>query len=150
SETGAVAQAMKPGRMIRTPKFDIEPGKIFIRLRGAGHIYAAVEGHLMIQGPLHGELVSSFKAGPDFRWHELDLSKFVGRRVHLQSTPSGPECAISKGRRAVAPPGEEDALAARAEAAEWDGVTRAVPLPQHAAKLRSRFAGALASLERGP
>jgi hypothetical protein len=149
TEPGSAGRAMRPGRMIRTPKFDIEPGKIFVRLRGSGNIYAAVEGHTMIAGPLHGELVSAFKGGPEFRWHAIDLNKYAGRRVHLEFTPEGSVFGVAKVIQSATPPTEDESLVSRPETTEWDGATRAVAPPQHAAKLKARFAAALAAIERG-
>ncbi|MEI7683589.1 MAG: PSD1 and planctomycete cytochrome C domain-containing protein [Planctomycetota bacterium] len=148
SESSGIAKAMRPGRMIRTPKFDID-GKIYLRLRGAGQIYAAVEGHVVVVGPLHNGLISSFNVGPEFRWHTLDLSQYKGRRVHLEITPAANECAVAKVIQSPTSPPADDPLAARPEVADWDGVLTPVPLPEHAGRLRSRFTSAVAALKQG-
>lgn len=140
---GGVAAAMRPGRMIRTPKFDIEDGKIYIRVRGSGQIYAAVEGHIVLHGPLHNGLVSAFNVGPEFRWHAIDLSNYKGRRVHLEFTPKTNDCAIAQVIQSPAPPPANEPLAAQPELDDWDGVTKPVPLAQHSARLKSRFVAAL-------
>ncbi len=53
-------------------------------VRGNGVAYAAVSGHVMIEGPLHGELVMRIQAGNDFRWVTHDLSRHKGLRAHVE------------------------------------------------------------------
>src|SRR5262249_52757890 len=50
---GAIVRA---GRTLRTPNFTIKSGKVFYLVRGSGRAYAAVSQHVMINGPLHGQL----------------------------------------------------------------------------------------------
>src|SRR5262249_53192794 len=40
-----------------------------------------------IAGPLHAQLVRSFKTGPSFQWVEHDLTPYQGRRTHIEFTP---------------------------------------------------------------
>ena len=43
--------------------FQVTAGKVFYLVKGSGRAYAAVDSHVMIQGPLHAALVKSFAAG---------------------------------------------------------------------------------------
>ena len=62
NESGALGRMVRSGRTIRTPTFTISPGKVFYRVKGAGMVYAAVDSHMMIAGPLHGDLVADITA----------------------------------------------------------------------------------------
>ncbi len=148
NEPGNVGRMMRAGKTIRTPKFDIENGLVHVRVRGAGMIYAAVEGYIMMAGPLHGNLVSTFKVGPDFRWHTIDLSVYKGRRVHLEFTPEGSDFALARAIQSVAPP-VDDELDTPLEVNEWSGVKGPVTPKQHSARLRSHLAVAFAAVARG-
>ena len=48
--------------------------------------YAAVGQHIMINGPLHGQLVTSFKTGERFQWVVHDLTPYKGQRLHVEFT----------------------------------------------------------------
>jgi hypothetical protein len=58
-------------------------------IEGAGIVYAAVDLHAMINGPLHGELVKETGGNSDLprRWITHDLSRYVGHRLHLEFSP---------------------------------------------------------------
>ena len=76
------------GRTLRTPTFVPEHGRLFYRVRGAGHAFAAVDGHREVRGPLHTETVLSFEVpGDGFGWVEHDLRAFAGHRVHIEFSP---------------------------------------------------------------
>lgn len=96
-EPGALGKRVRAGRVLRTPPFTVTTGKLFYRVRGAGTAYAAVEGHSLIAGPLHGQLVLDFKAADGFRWIVHDLSPYKGRRAHVEFTPAeASEFAVAK------------------------------------------------------
>jgi hypothetical protein len=78
----------RSGRTWVSPTFTLHGPKLYLYVRGAGHCYAAVDGHKMIDGPLHARLVTSFEASQSFRWVEQDLSDYVGHRLHLEVTPA--------------------------------------------------------------
>jgi len=54
-------------------------------------VYAAVDSHLMVEGPLHGQLVRRFDSGPGNapRWVSHDLTAYAGHRVHVEFGPDG-------------------------------------------------------------
>ena len=76
----------RSGRTLRTPTFELTDGRVSCRVRGAGHVVACVDSHRLIAGPLHGETVVGFNEGTD--WVELNLSRYVGHRLHLEFTPN--------------------------------------------------------------
>ncbi|MEQ8209321.1 MAG: PSD1 and planctomycete cytochrome C domain-containing protein [Lacipirellulaceae bacterium] len=73
------------GRTLRTPTFRLTDGQITCRVKGSGHVFACVDSHRMINGPLHGETIKKISKGS--RWVDLDLSRYVGHRLHLEFTP---------------------------------------------------------------
>jgi hypothetical protein len=87
-EPGALGKRLRAGRVIRTPSFTVTTGKLYYRVRGAGTVYAAVEGHGLIAGPLHGQLLLDFRAGDEFRWVVHDLTPYKGRRAHVEFAPA--------------------------------------------------------------
>jgi hypothetical protein len=149
SEPGPVGRLMRAGCTIRTPRFSINDAFIHVRMRGGAQVYAAVEGHVMISGPLHGSLVRSVKSSREFRWHAIDLRPYAGRRVHLEFTPEDANFALARVVQSAASSLDDD-LESAPEVSEWDGVTKRVPLPQQAARLRSHLAVAVSKVADGP
>ncbi len=81
---GALGTWVRSGRTIRTPAFTLKPGKTYILANGKGKVYAAVDSHTIIAGPLHGRLVSAFDTGGNWQWIACDLSNYAGHRAHLE------------------------------------------------------------------
>jgi hypothetical protein len=81
---------LQAGQMLRTPTFTVTRGRLAYLVRGSGHAFASVEQHRMINGPLHGALVKSWKGTDKFQWIEHDLSAYKGRRVHIEFSPQDP------------------------------------------------------------
>ncbi|MCI0461609.1 MAG: DUF1553 domain-containing protein, partial [Gemmataceae bacterium] len=86
-DPGALARLVRSGRTLRTPTFEVKAGKVYSLVRGAGQAFASVDQHVMIAGPLHGQVLKTVKTGPAFGWVEHDLSRYKGHRVHLEFTP---------------------------------------------------------------
>jgi hypothetical protein len=90
-DIGRFSGYTRAGQTIRTPTFELRDGRVHVQLAGSGMIYAAVDSHLIIEGPLHGQLVRD--TGPDtsntVRWFTLDLTAYKGHRLHLELTPKG-------------------------------------------------------------
>jgi cytochrome c553 len=106
-EPGALARVHGAGRTIRTPAFTLTTGKLFYRVRGSGIAYAAVEGHGLIAGPLHGRLVQDVRGGDGFRWVAHDLTPYKGRRAHVEFTPaSSSDFAVAGVVQAEREPGD--------------------------------------------
>jgi hypothetical protein len=87
TDAGALGEKMpRAGRTIRTPNFKIRAGQLFYLVRGAGMAYAAVDGHSLIAGPLHGQLLMTFPTSDEFRWVGHDLTPYMGQNVHVEFT----------------------------------------------------------------
>jgi hypothetical protein len=87
NEPGALGGAVRAGRTLLTPTFALTAGKVFYLVKGSGFVYAAVGSHVMIAGPLHGQLVRTINTGDRFQWIAHDLSAYQGQRIHLEFTP---------------------------------------------------------------
>ena len=86
---GGLGAHQRAGRMLRTGRVPLESGRIHYLLRGKARVYAAVDAHIMLAGPLHGRLVANFDAGPSPRWITHDLTPYAGHRAHFEFGPDG-------------------------------------------------------------
>ncbi len=91
NDSGLLAATARAGQMLRTPTVTLGVGKLHYLLRGKARVYAAVDSHLMVEGPLHRGLVQTFDSGPTEqpRWVTHDLSPYTGHRTHLEFGPEG-------------------------------------------------------------
>ncbi|MEM7392798.1 MAG: DUF1549 domain-containing protein, partial [Verrucomicrobiota bacterium] len=55
-DSGSLNAVARSGRMIRTPTFTLESGRLHYLIKGKAQVYAAVDSHIMITGPLHKAL----------------------------------------------------------------------------------------------
>jgi hypothetical protein len=110
TEPGALGKRVRAGRTLCTPTFTLKGGKVFALVRGTGMVYAAVDAHALINGPLHAQLVLDVAAGPEFRWVAHDLTPYAGHRTHLEFTAAeGADFAVALVVQADRPPGQFDA-----------------------------------------
>jgi hypothetical protein len=108
-DQGRLAGWVRAGRTLKTPKWTLDSGLVHYLIEGAGHVYAAVDSHAMINGPLHNELAKD--TGGDsylpMRWITHDLSRYAGHRVHLEFSPKEGEdfriVMVVEGQRPKAP-----------------------------------------------
>jgi hypothetical protein len=89
NDPGALGGIVRAGRTLYTPTFPLTTGKVSYLVKGNGFVYAAVGSHVMIAGPLHGQLVRTVNTGERFEWITHDLSAYQGQRIHLEFTPTG-------------------------------------------------------------
>jgi len=82
---GRLSSIQRSGRTLRTPTVTLEDGQVLCRVHGSGHVVACVDSHRLIAGPLHGETVAEIR--PDQPWLRLNLTRYVGHRVHFEFTP---------------------------------------------------------------
>ena len=109
NDPGALGKTLRAGRTIRTPTFTVGGGRVFYRVRGAGLVYAAVDSHAMIAGPLHGQLVGDIPASDTLHWAAIDLMPYKGRRAHLEFTAAeGSDFAVARVVQADGAPGPVD------------------------------------------
>ncbi|QDT01990.1 Planctomycete cytochrome C [Rubripirellula lacrimiformis] len=83
---GKLHRLPRAGRTLRTPTFALNAGRVLCRVQGEGHVVACVDSHRLIAGPLHGQTVQSITSKSP--WVELDLSRYIGHRLHLEFTPA--------------------------------------------------------------
>jgi mono/diheme cytochrome c family protein len=95
NEPGALGGVTRAGRMLRTPNFTVNAGKVYYLVKGSGQAYASVATHSLIAGPLHGKLILPINAGPRFRWVAHDLSVYKGYPAHVQFTAGKGEFAVA-------------------------------------------------------
>ena len=86
-DSGAIAAASRAGKTLLTPKVVLGEGRLQLLLRGKAQVYAAVDSHIMVEGPLHGRLMLKFDTGEQLRWVTCDLAAYAGHRVHLEISP---------------------------------------------------------------
>jgi hypothetical protein len=89
NDPGSLGAVVRAGRTLYTPTFALTTGKVFYLVKGSGLVYASIGSHVMIAGPLHGQLVRTFNAGERFQWIAHDLSAYQGQRIHLEFSPTG-------------------------------------------------------------
>ncbi len=88
--TPRMAQVPRSGQMLRTPETRLGAGRLWYLVRGPGRAYAAVQSHLVIDGPLHSQTLLEWKAEDDaWRWIAHDLSAYPGHRLHVEFSPVG-------------------------------------------------------------
>jgi hypothetical protein len=105
-EPGALGRRLRAGRTLRTPTFTLTGGKVFYLVRGQGMAYAAVDAHVLINGPLHAALVLDLKGGPEFRWVAHDLTPYRGHCTHIEFTAAeGADFAVAMVVQADSAPG---------------------------------------------
>ncbi|MDP6929745.1 MAG: PSD1 and planctomycete cytochrome C domain-containing protein [Planctomycetota bacterium] len=78
---------VQAGRTLRTRSFTLAGGKLHYLVRGNGHVYAAIDSHRMVKGPLHKASLLNISAGDGWRWVTQNLSDYSGHVVHLEFTP---------------------------------------------------------------
>jgi Protein of unknown function (DUF1549)/Protein of unknown function (DUF1553)/Planctomycete cytochrome C len=109
NDPGALGRTVRAGRTIRTPTFTVGAGKVYYLVKGGGTVYAAVGSHVMIAGPLHGQIVGDIPAGENYHWACIDLTPYKGRRAHLEFTAAeGIDFALARVVQAEASPGAVD------------------------------------------
>lgn len=86
SSRSAIARLPKSGRTLRSPTFELKHDIVNCLVEGAGHIVACVDSHRLIAGPLHGQTIRKINSGE--RWVTMNLSRYVGHRLHLEFVPA--------------------------------------------------------------
>ena len=89
TDPGNLAATSRAGQMIRTRTTTLESGQLHYLIRGSAQVYAAVDSHIMIAGPLHGKIVRKFETGTNSapQWVTHDLGDYVGHRLHVEFGP---------------------------------------------------------------
>lgn len=87
-----LASINSSGRTLITPTFEVVDGSVHCYVQGSGHIFAAVDSHRLVAGPLHAETIVKIKPRPEGKrqdqWISLKLDRYVGHHVHLEFVPA--------------------------------------------------------------
>ncbi len=85
----------RTGRTLKTPTFPIQTGSIWVWMRGQAKIFSSVGSHILILGPLHGEMIADSGPSEGFRWVRLNLARYKGLPGHLEFTTDDPRFALA-------------------------------------------------------
>ena len=97
---------VQSGRTLVTPTFTLPPGKLYYLARGSADVFAAVDSHRLIHGPLHAALMRRLDGDGEWKWIEHDLSEYEGHTVHVELTPRpGQPFELAMVVAAQSPPG---------------------------------------------
>src|SRR5262249_41793479 len=80
SDHGALGATPRYGQLFRSFNFTLTKGRVFIRVKGRGKLYAAVDSHTLIAGPLHGKLIRDFDTSGRWQTVSFDLAAYNGHR----------------------------------------------------------------------
>ncbi len=115
-EHGVLGGTVRAGRTLKTPSFTIKTGHVHFLVKGNFRLYAAVDAHTLINGPLHSDLVKDFNTAGKWQWITRDLSAYKGHRTHLEFSPNDEgDFAVAKvvqGDQPVGPLRERNSVAA--------------------------------------
>ncbi|MEX0792259.1 MAG: PSD1 and planctomycete cytochrome C domain-containing protein [Pirellulaceae bacterium] len=77
------------GRTLRTPNFQLQDGRVHYLVKGAARVFAVVDSHRMVNGPLHGRVLTQFDFSPEEppRWFTHDLRDYQGHTLHIEFVP---------------------------------------------------------------
>ena len=91
NDSGRIGSAARAGRMLRTPTVTLRSGRLHYLIRGRAKVFASVDSHLMVEGPLHGVLNQTFDTGDSLepKWVTHGLEAYSGHRAHLEFGPEG-------------------------------------------------------------
>lgn len=135
AEEGAAASwqlSSKLTGMFRTRTFAAPAEMLWYRYRGEAEVFADVDSHRTVAGPLHGVVKQTLKSPNAAAWFGHDLRPYVGHRVHVEFTPTGEfelyEVCISSHQPQLrdANAGEMNALMARPPESIESGARAAV------------------------
>jgi hypothetical protein len=86
-EPGELGKFKRAGRILRSKPFVIESGKFYVLISGGAVSYSPVGHHTLISGPLHGGIVRTMDAKPEWRWELHDLSAYKGLVTNFEFSP---------------------------------------------------------------
>ena len=121
---GPLGKINRVGFSIRTPNFVLTKKKLYYLVRGGGMAYAGVNGHTLIAGPLHGNLVHTLPNSEPYRWVSHDLSGYIGQRMHVElSADPSTEFAVAMVLQSdEAPPSVPQVLAQLGTVSDADAI----------------------------
>jgi len=88
-DSGSQSATARAGRTLVTPRFTLKSGRLHYLIRGKASIYAGVDTHIMVTGPLHGGLAAQFDTQDKLAWVTHPLNAYTGHRTHVEMAPVG-------------------------------------------------------------
>ncbi len=100
---GGLGNWDRMGQTLRTAEVTLKTGNVWYLVRGSGRVYAAVNSHLVIAGPLHGAILREWDGKPvaaggppaGWQWVNHNLSAYSGHRLHFEFSPKNGEMAVA-------------------------------------------------------
>ncbi len=79
----------RAGRTLKTDVFTLEDGRVHYLVKGSARVFAVIDSHRLVQGPLHGKSGNRWEAkDPDqLQWIRHDLRDYIGHAIHLEFSP---------------------------------------------------------------
>ncbi|MGY8769872.1 MAG: PSD1 and planctomycete cytochrome C domain-containing protein [Pirellulales bacterium] len=140
-DMGKIAKWKRAGRTLRTPTFTLNDGRIHYRVRGAGRVFAVVDSHRLVQGPLHNRVILQWNPDKENqeRWITQDLQRYQGHNLHIEFVPFDNHpleiIAVVEGEKAPtlfeSTPSEEFAIQLPSEKKDWNQKQLAVQLASY-------------------
>jgi hypothetical protein len=114
-DPGPLGQVDRAGRVLRTPKMRLTRGVLWHRVRGRLQIYAAVDSHVLLPGPLHGQTHLQVDTKGEWQWVRQDLTATIswpaGHVVHVEYVPITGGAAVAETVESLEQPRRPDPLA---------------------------------------
>lgn len=106
TDHGTLGAWQLSGRMVRSPEFTLAKRQLWYLVKGSVHVYATVNSHLIVVGPLHGSVFREYKHGDDqWHWVSHDLTLYSGHRMHIEFAPADESpCAVAMVVQSDEPP----------------------------------------------
>lgn len=81
----------RAGRTLKTDTFPLTDGRVYYLVKGSGYVFAVIDSHRMVQGPLHGKSGNRWESKDpnQVQWIRHDLRDYLGHSIHLEFTPMG-------------------------------------------------------------
>jgi len=115
NEIGGQSRLDRAGRILRTPKVRLNQGVLWHRVRGRMQIFATVDSHIVVYGPLYGSTVQDVDTKGEWRWVRQDLRKDLkwgdtSHTVHVEYASLGGPVEVAQVVAAAEEPRRLDPL----------------------------------------
>ncbi|PQO37968.1 PSD1 and planctomycete cytochrome C domain-containing protein [Blastopirellula marina] len=86
---GRIRNWNRAGRTLKSRSFPLKDGRVHYLVKGAGRAFAVVDSHRLVNGPLHGVVVTEWNlpAAEGPRWITHNLSDYRGHATHIEFSP---------------------------------------------------------------
>ncbi|MFT7676297.1 MAG: hypothetical protein ACI8QC_000267 [Planctomycetota bacterium] len=78
---------IQAGRTLYLHRRPLSSGRLAYLVRGRGRIFAQLESHRLVLGPLHGASVFQFDTKGDWRWEVQELGDYGGALAQIEISP---------------------------------------------------------------